>query len=350
MAFELEWAAAVFAGEQIAQNVVHDRLTVAGIVAVMRSTTPPMRGILFVRGVGRLAVAGAWLLGACFSPGADIEGSATSGTATTAATSTTTTTTTTVTATGTGTTGGTANDTTTGSPTTESPMTTTGETMTTTGSTTDEPSDSTTDGTTDETSDSTGAPLGCGDGIFIPPEECDDNNDMNGDGCSATCKVEFRYVFVSSELYSGNLIGDVTGGDFKCNMLAKAQPKLVARNFAAWLSTAEVHAKDRIGDSKVPYVLVDGTMVASETSTLVKSMLDAPINLTENGTTADNTAQVWTGTKADGTAAAEHCTGWSADGEVGLTGLWMQKDGTWTHDELLPCPTTRRIYCIEKPL
>src|SRR5262245_64750215 len=30
----------------------------------------------------------------------------------------------------------------------------------------------------------------CGDGIVQPPEECDDGNNVNGDGCSATCKLE----------------------------------------------------------------------------------------------------------------------------------------------------------------
>ncbi|MEO8903285.1 MAG: DUF4215 domain-containing protein [Polyangiaceae bacterium] len=30
----------------------------------------------------------------------------------------------------------------------------------------------------------------CGDGIILPPEECDDGNAQNGDGCDSTCKVE----------------------------------------------------------------------------------------------------------------------------------------------------------------
>jgi cysteine-rich repeat protein len=30
----------------------------------------------------------------------------------------------------------------------------------------------------------------CGDGIFIPSaEQCEDNNTVNGDGCSSTCTV-----------------------------------------------------------------------------------------------------------------------------------------------------------------
>ncbi|MBL7155508.1 MAG: DUF4215 domain-containing protein [Candidatus Portnoybacteria bacterium] len=30
----------------------------------------------------------------------------------------------------------------------------------------------------------------CGDGILDPEEECDDNNNISGDGCSATCRLE----------------------------------------------------------------------------------------------------------------------------------------------------------------
>ena len=35
-------------------------------------------------------------------------------------------------------------------------------------------------------------PSGCGDGFFVPSatEECDDGNNVSGDGCSATCKLE----------------------------------------------------------------------------------------------------------------------------------------------------------------
>jgi len=33
-------------------------------------------------------------------------------------------------------------------------------------------------------------PTGCGDGIVVSPEQCDDGNTFAGDGCSPTCKVE----------------------------------------------------------------------------------------------------------------------------------------------------------------
>lgn len=34
----------------------------------------------------------------------------------------------------------------------------------------------------------------CGDGVMVPPEECDDGNEASGDGCDANCKVESGQV------------------------------------------------------------------------------------------------------------------------------------------------------------
>jgi cysteine-rich repeat protein len=34
------------------------------------------------------------------------------------------------------------------------------------------------------------APVGCGNGILEPPEECDDGNTISGDGCSSFCRLE----------------------------------------------------------------------------------------------------------------------------------------------------------------
>ena len=39
----------------------------------------------------------------------------------------------------------------------------------------------------------TGCVISCGDGIILGNEECDDNNDVNGDGCSSTCLEELGY-------------------------------------------------------------------------------------------------------------------------------------------------------------
>ena len=33
----------------------------------------------------------------------------------------------------------------------------------------------------------------CGDGLVLGENECDDGNQVDGDGCSSTCKIEFGY-------------------------------------------------------------------------------------------------------------------------------------------------------------
>ena len=34
----------------------------------------------------------------------------------------------------------------------------------------------------------------CGDGIFDPGEECDDNNTISGDGCDGNCQIESGWI------------------------------------------------------------------------------------------------------------------------------------------------------------
>ncbi len=50
----------------------------------------------------------------------------------------------------------------------------------------------------------------CGDGNPDPFEECDDGNTLNGDGCSATCKVEAGFVACSKRI--ANMVG-TSGND-----------------------------------------------------------------------------------------------------------------------------------------
>ena len=58
---------------------------------------------------------------------------------------------------------------------------------------------------------------------------------------------------------------------------------------------------------------------------------------------------VWTGTDADGTAAAVNCNGWTvgtdaASGRIGLAA--MARNGTWTSFGNYPCQLGRRLFCF----
>jgi len=51
----------------------------------------------------------------------------------------------------------------------------------------------------------------CGDGLWFPPEECDDQNLISGDGCDSSCKVE-------TLLYSCvNFLGFLSRCRLKCS-------------------------------------------------------------------------------------------------------------------------------------
>ncbi len=45
----------------------------------------------------------------------------------------------------------------------------------------------------------TGKKIGCGDGLIIDPEKCDDGNSVGGDGCSASCQVESGWQCTTSQ-------------------------------------------------------------------------------------------------------------------------------------------------------
>ena len=49
-------------------------------------------------------------------------------------------------------------------------------------------------------------PLACGDGVRVLPEECDDGNTSDGDGCSASCLLETVEVEPNDTPETGNLV------------------------------------------------------------------------------------------------------------------------------------------------
>jgi cysteine-rich repeat protein len=57
------------------------------------------------------------------------------------------------------------------------------------------------------------SPAVCGDGIVTPPEECDDGNSVNGDGCDSNCK----FSCVSTDATRDCQPADVCEGKGTCN-------------------------------------------------------------------------------------------------------------------------------------
>jgi cysteine-rich repeat protein len=72
----------------------------------------------------------------------------------------------------------------------------------------------TSDGTThasngESESGETEAPSGCGDGIVDPDEDCDDGNDIDGDGCNNDCRVSGQLIW---EHFHASGVGEVDEG------------------------------------------------------------------------------------------------------------------------------------------
>ena len=50
----------------------------------------------------------------------------------------------------------------------------------------------------------------CQNGTVDPAEQCDDGNDVNGDGCSASCKSEARQIFIGEA--NGGTVSFIVNG------------------------------------------------------------------------------------------------------------------------------------------
>ncbi|MCB9570186.1 MAG: DUF4215 domain-containing protein [Myxococcales bacterium] len=217
----------------------------------------------------------------------------------------------------------------------------------------------------------------CGDGYVQGDEACDDGNTDDLDACSGDCATSRRFVFVTADVYDGNL-GGLAGADALCNGLvddarADMVPAFLAgRTFKAWLSD-DTQSPDTRFSAKGEgfggtYVMIDSTKdpvelvpVAVGWAGLVSGMLDHPLDHDQQGKLiqANEVKEVWSNTQPDGTggkwAMAQnqlddaHCQNWSSTVGIGNTGLTDLATGNWTAKGLKNCDGAARLYCIEDP-
>lgn len=131
-----------------------------------------------------------------------------------------------------------------------------------------------------ETCDSDCTPAECGDGYanHAAGEECDDGNTSSLDNCYPSCKAPTMLVFITSELYQGDL-GGLAGGDAKCQSLAKKAG--VVGTFKAWLGVSDQLATARLYHSPGRYKRLDGVLVADNFDGLRNGLIYAPVTVTE---------------------------------------------------------------------
>ncbi|HEY0137864.1 MAG TPA: hypothetical protein VGB85_27450 [Nannocystis sp.] len=190
----------------------------------------------------------------------------------------------------------------------------------------------------------------CGDGIKDGDEECDDANEVEGDGCLSDCTKEW-FVFVTSLPPLTSDIKGLTGTDYQCRHRATLMFLPNGERYRAWISTSSEQAVDRLYHARGPYKLVNGLRVAASWDALIAGPLEHPINVTEMSET--NHALVFTGTQPDGTRApnSTHCDDWTDND--GLNQAWYgdsdSKNKDWTFALEQGCGGGAALYCFEQP-
>jgi hypothetical protein len=190
-------------------------------------------------------------------------------------------------------------------------------------------------------------------------------------GLAPVCHVKvpsdrtFKIVFVSSEVFNGNL-GGIVGGDAHCNRLATEAG--ISGDFKAWLSDDFVSPPMRFAMSTIPYALVDGTVVANDWADLLDGELSSPINQTECGDpppvgshsgpcgSGSIIHPVMTATFRWGTPAITgNCANWTLEGEERGTAHLGDADALdpeWTYTCVRSgpgmCDFTAPLYCFEQ--
>jgi len=108
----------------------------------------------------------------------------------------------------------------------------------------------------------------------------------------------------------------------------------------------------------IPYMRVDGVMVARDWADLTDGTLRAPINVDETGAIVPESSKaVWSNTNSDGTPnlgdgaepAPIDCTSWAADVGDGWYSDSYAVDNRWTAvPSVMSCGNKARIFCFQQ--
>jgi len=208
----------------------------------------------------------------------------------------------------------------------------------------------------------------CGDGILQQEYEDCEIGDTNQDG--VVCNLdqcswgEFRYVFATSQGFTGDLASDlvndddltgVARADRLCNVLAAGAG--LPGEYYAWLSDnnnlAGSDAADRIGGAQdsetAAYVMPNGQVaVATSWAELLNTGPAIAIDRTEDGDPLDPLPYgVWTNTDPSGHSLGEStCNNWTSLDGFGWVG---QPDvgSEWTTQGPLFCNWPAQLYCVQ---
>lgn len=141
-----------------------------------------------------------------------------------------------------------------------------------------------------------------------------------GAGATRAQDAEMTFFISSAGSGDGANLGGLEGADALCRHLAEAAGT-TGKTWRAYLSTATVNARDRIGAG--PWYNAKGVLIANGLDDLHsdENGITKETGLTETGQTVPgrgddpNQHDILTGTNADGTANENTCGDWTLNGE-----------------------------------
>ena len=179
-------------------------------------------------------------------------------------------------------------------------------------------------------------------------------------------KPSVKIVFVTSQRYTGNL-GGLAGANAKCQQLATAAG--LTGTYKAWLADNNSMPTTAFTHSTSPYVLVNGTRIADDwTSLITKPLLHELFTDERNTVVFYNKGygpEVWTGIylyHPSGSMSIgfdyyyQSCRGWNSANEEdsGVAGLnyWTMAlppfTTAWSSYERVPCNQNLHLYCFQQ--
>ncbi|OCP05780.1 MULTISPECIES: hypothetical protein [unclassified Ensifer] len=172
--------------------------------------------------------------------------------------------------------------------------------------------------------------------------------------CSGTVHAQdtsMSFFVTSVNPGKGGDLGGLEGADAHCNTLATAAGS-TGKTWKAYLSTDQENAKDRIG--KGPWYNAKSDKIADDVASLHsdKNNLTKQTALNEKGEVINgrgdtpNRHDILTGSKADGTAAADTCGNWTMGGADGAA-IVGHSDRTGLNDSWNASHATRGGCTVE---
>lgn len=199
---------------------------------------------------------------------------------------------------------------------------------------------------------------GCETDLLTSDRSCGSCGNVCSGGRSCQSGACSKRVFVTSQIYDGNL-GGLAGADAKCQALADAAA--IGGTYKAWLAIDDGSSPaTRFSKSPGQYSLVDGTLIASSWTDLTDGTLQNPIRLTERGTAPPvssnlcGATSVWTHTDPSGAGysggSSLSCSGFTSTTGQSQFGRYDVSSLLWTTacTSARSCASSSPLYCFEQ--